>query len=159
MRALIARAKPVFGGRTLIIIFGPEAQSSSDVHLGQADDHKYDLLRFWGKNALPLVPRDPKAPLFKLLWESLPPPPKVLAALAFEVAPRVPACHSAHSLWRGDSIELSSGRRGQGPQMNFQKKLLEGLWNSGLLGVPLLSQPAHPSNGRGSETACHRANN
>ena len=71
----------------------------------------------------------------------------VLAALAFEVAPRVPACHSAHSLWRGDSIELSSGRRGQGPQMNFQKKLLEGLWNSGLLGVPLLSQPAHPSNG------------
>ena len=24
----------------------------------------------------------------------------VLAALAFEVAPRVPACHSAHSLWR-----------------------------------------------------------
>ena len=131
--------------------------SSSGVHLGQADDHKlYDLLRL---NALPLVPRDPKAPLFKLLWESLPPPPQVLAALAFEVAPRVPACHSAHSLWRGDSIELSSGRRGQGPQMNFQKKLLEGLWNSGLLGVPLLSQPAHPSNGRGSETACHRANN
>ena len=44
----------------------------------------------------------------------------VLAALAFEVAPRVPACHSAHSLWRGEG----SGRRGQGLQMNFQKKQL-----------------------------------
>ena len=94
----------------------------SPLHLGQADDHKYDLLRFWGKNALPLVPRDPKAPLFKLLWESLPPPPKVLAALAFEVAP---AYHNAPSLsMEADSIELSSGLRTAKARtaMNLQKK-------------------------------------